>query len=1457
MAEELINSSPTANTSPGPGPKNTQPVVKDDKFIKELWGNKARTKYSTAMGSIAPQMESSYHGQNTGVGKSQFDEDLLWGTDIDEKNVAGSLNEYRANQQGWGLQVGAGIARAGTKAATEIAKLPGVVIGGIAAIGAEEGEGYDTAFNNQWIKSLDNLNETINTEYLPVYVNKAVKEGNLWDNITSTAFWATDGADGLGYMLAMMAPGAMINKIGLGAKLVGAGSKAAKALGMAESLETGINGLAKIGFKGAQSIDMGIGVAANTIAEAGAEAKGVGDLMDAQKDTFVKNYPAQQLRKLQELDIRRRKGEINIDEYNQLSNDISNKTAEDSFKEQRAVAMADNFKMNLAVLLGPNLLMHQAIWGKAARKVESEVAKLGVKERIGKSAKRWGQAFLSEGFLEEGGQSTSERLFTGKAMRGELNRKNGFLGDFSVGELTNGYLDMVSSNEGQKAIFLGGVMGGPMMSYQGHKEDVNNIKESNQILARTNEAINGFNTIFSNDVYKKKEDGSFVYKTDMLGNEDPTQKVYDPIKIQELAIANHFTEERAKEFEQAVQEGNEDVVNEIKQQAVFDLILPSIYNKNGGLEVMEKQLRASQQFQEIVARDNLSNNTEKSSDFVKDILETVKDLQFQQEKFDNFSRDIISLNDPRANKADRESYINKLSSQYLRTKYDQYNAEKEVKSLEKQRSELLEDLGLNTNLVIDDEIAVRAEEINPLLRLNSDKIRFFNNLISKNKKDVAELWSGKDAISKSFKDYMDAQIKESERLSEDNVAKAQNTIDKIEQVQTAEELAQVAKEASKETIGDTPVIENPLIQEKLAEKEQSIQIEDEKVQDELSTDNESLARDKREEIGPTTDLNEMFGTEEPIETVQEDYVEDTKEADTSEPIEDDYEEVALEKPLTTIPSTDIVLDGNPLSILGEDKVASGEQVSKEIDKVLKSQQTGVKLISTIRNKNSNLNGQKLDFISQEFLDYERNGENKINTPVGFRIANFDKGNAGKAIKLLNTPGPKSASDLKLIYENLPISIFIPVSEDQEVESFIEGVPQPAASKEAKKIFSTEVLPLRKMIVNALINGTDISSISSHIVKQFPGVLEVEPQILLEDGRKKTPENSIADLQYFSNFKGNQLLSEISKRAYYVDYDGQLTSVNDKKNKKGDEHKGFGEVFLEIPQNNGKPFMLKLNYKALDVDKAGAIFEVFKVLSTLTPTIENPTRQSMTINEFLDQVSPEVRAEVIEGLGPEIKLVNDLHENQSERTLEKLMDYVIHQRSTNKRTRFEMQKNGTLKLGDLSPVSKITKDQLLSNDPQYKQLVTDFLQKKRHNILITKDDQATFQNPVYLQYILDNDILSTNAVVDEPTFQGYSNIYISNNLKGINNTINSEKSADLNPAQIVTTATSETVEIEQASITKSSEDIVMESLDNFEKWNLDISAIDTTQSPESIIDQISKLTSENEQVSKEFKKICGL
>ena len=117
---------------------------------------------------------------------------------------------------------------------------------------------------------------------MPVYTGKAVKDGNLMDALKSTSFYATDGADGLGFMLAMLTPDAAFSFMGLGSKMIeslSASMKVVKRLEMAGKAEEAVTVLKGLGLSG-KNIDSILGVTANTLAEAGSESKGVGDDLD-------------------------------------------------------------------------------------------------------------------------------------------------------------------------------------------------------------------------------------------------------------------------------------------------------------------------------------------------------------------------------------------------------------------------------------------------------------------------------------------------------------------------------------------------------------------------------------------------------------------------------------------------------------------------------------------------------------------------------------------------------------------------------------------------------------------------------------------------------------------------------------------------------------------------------------------------------------------------------------------------------------------------------------------------------------------------------------------------------------------------------------------------------------------------------------------------------------------------
>jgi len=817
----IQNSSPDNNTSPNAG-KKLNPL--------ELYQKISDPKRKQTPMDLWSKAAVANTFENTSVGNSKYDEGLNWNTDVDTEDIEGSINEHRSNEQSGLTQLGAGLLRAGTKAAIEVAKLPGVISGIAAAPFAEEGKGYDVAFNNAWIKGLDKVNEEINSEFLPVYAKKAVTEGNLWDNITSTSFWATDGADGLGFMLGMMAPGAIISKLGMGAKLLNGSRKLAQYAGMAEKTESAVSVLKGLGLT-ARSIDVGTGAVVNTITEAGAEAKGVGDDMDGKKPQyFSENFPKNiaklnvnnvpemiqgSMRLVKNLDGTQSmvsEGLIPNPEFEVIKKQASELT-EAEFKEQRALAMRDTFKSNLAVLIVPNLLMSKALFGKKADKLVSNLEKTTLQKaatRGGKIVKRYGKAFASEGLLEEGSQTAIETMFTDKAMQNELKRGDGFDGgfvsgglqDFNLGEATEAYSDMINSTEGEKAIFLGAIMGAPMMSYQGRKEDVYNQEKSNKILSNIDSSINSFNTIFNNDIYRRDPNDSskFLYKKDENGN-DTTERQIDRVKAIEVAKSLNYNEQQSRRLDWAIQNGRTEIIEELREKAIFDLIQPSIYYGEAGIEALTEKLKNSSQFQEVLDRDSDPQNKNKSKDFVDNALKVASYLQKQNEKFVDFAGDIIDLNDDRASKEDKQNYINHLNTQYLQAKYNQYNSELKLKHAVEKRNSILEELNIQipVNEILENNRQVNeARQNNKILDDNLNEIKLLEESITSNKKNINELWSGKDKIDKSFKGYIDRVKGAEESQSDEKIAKANETVSKIKKAKNKKELNEALEVSSAE-----------------------------------------------------------------------------------------------------------------------------------------------------------------------------------------------------------------------------------------------------------------------------------------------------------------------------------------------------------------------------------------------------------------------------------------------------------------------------------------------------------------------------------------------------------------------------------------------------------------------------------------------------------------------------------
>ena len=165
--------------------------------------------------------EFSLTSQTTGLNEfsninlSQYDNPpSLYSNDAQASSI---LNEMRAQNQGAGEQFLKGVGRVASTAITEIFKVPGY-IGGALGSSLMEGEFIENTVDNAWVNAFQSLDENIK-ESMPIYLTKEVEEGGIGRKLMSSAWWSTTGADGIGFLLSMYAPGKILGALGSGLKL--------------------------------------------------------------------------------------------------------------------------------------------------------------------------------------------------------------------------------------------------------------------------------------------------------------------------------------------------------------------------------------------------------------------------------------------------------------------------------------------------------------------------------------------------------------------------------------------------------------------------------------------------------------------------------------------------------------------------------------------------------------------------------------------------------------------------------------------------------------------------------------------------------------------------------------------------------------------------------------------------------------------------------------------------------------------------------------------------------------------------------------------------------------------------------------------------------------------------------------------------------------------------------------
>ena len=184
-----------------------------------------------------------------------------------------NLEDIAADRQGGLERVAYMIPRIATKVVSEVAQMPGY-LGGAVAWGAAgfDPEKLGLMVDNFWIRGIQKAEEATKDTLTPVYVSDEVKQGGLMKNIFSTSFWATEGADGIGFLLAFLVPGQVLKSAELGAKaarLIKPGIKATKLL---RAGATPAEATALATAKMAENIDLVAAASINTIFESAAEA---------------------------------------------------------------------------------------------------------------------------------------------------------------------------------------------------------------------------------------------------------------------------------------------------------------------------------------------------------------------------------------------------------------------------------------------------------------------------------------------------------------------------------------------------------------------------------------------------------------------------------------------------------------------------------------------------------------------------------------------------------------------------------------------------------------------------------------------------------------------------------------------------------------------------------------------------------------------------------------------------------------------------------------------------------------------------------------------------------------------------------------------------------------------------------------------------------------------------------
>lgn len=1327
--------------------------AKDPNKIESSVGQIMKTTYDDKFKNPFNNVFENYEARehiNPGIDYSN--RDYLSGFEDPFKQ---DIEELRAQRQPWGTKVIAGSGRVVSKAATEIFKIPivaggmiGGAIGQIADLvtGEDNTDFMSVAFDNAWIRSINDINEWVNDEVLPVYVRKAVSEGNLWDNITSIDFYATDGADGLGYIFAMLAPGAALSRLKLGSKVfgtVGDLSGISKGMKFSDEALTNMQKMAKLGLPtNAKNFDLYSQTIANTIIEAGAESQQAGQQYEEEnlwKTELSPDDPAY----------------MSLEELNQNKSNI----------------MANIFKGNAVVLIGPNAIMSKMLWGGARNSTRGlknfkfeggaikQIEKKGALQTTKEIVQEFGKAGLREGFWEEGMQSATSDFFS-------ANPEAGFLS--SIGEIPQAYADMITSVEGQKAIYLGGLLGGGIQSITNFNQSKKERENTNKLISYANNSLENYWKTFEGDIYKKDENG------EVIKDESSKPELDEKVAIERLQRLSQL-EQLSDVYDQALADGNGELASQLRNEATISFIADFLNNDALGIETLQQYLQTSPGVETMAQNEGVSKES-----IISDIMDMAKSLELANQTFDNFSDTLLDVKNDKATKEDTQTFFQGLRDKYFAIKARRHFVTKRLESLDNQLNNLIKEKGRTREQYDNNgKLAIELNNTDARFKSVNDKINNYKEAEEELTNIENDFWN-KKAVQKEF----DSKVNLWDKIRTEAEAKAQEVtevMDKINNATTEEELDDISKT---NTFADK-VINDAIVkkrQELQAEKEAKKQAKTDEQQKQSEANEQANAKtqEAKEDLGDkidgyntgeefsltkaellpyidNLDQNEYTGIIESAENNTEDSV--------TIRIQETGEEITIPKKVSKPQPTNLEQEFGTEGSEDHDKNIPKDNENEEntSDSIAK---TGTLVLST--NKKT---GKKLfEDISNDYLNYEKDPRNKVGHTVHFEVnnkvfKNKNWNNALKGYQKILRGETLNQREIDFLINHLPINAVFSASKELSKTPKSPISTLPSVKGKSQDIFDKSSKVLRTHLINHLVNGGKIEDFTTAIEGQYGGMLKVD----LPDADNNVRKNNILDLYHFKGMSIKEKIAYIRKNIAIVDQQSNFEYLNGDKmpfiNKKGQtKEKAKGDVYLMIPKANGVMFPLKLNIKRLDNNSQNdAIADIYEAV------LKN---EKLGKTSTLDELgNKELEQKIKDTFQEEKKLIgkpwNDI-------TIGDILDFMIFDKSKSLKSRIgflNAKNHNEFTYGDPSDGGMVINSAEEFNKVHFKNWLEN---NKRQHVRFKgkkkQDSKADMKsNDAYIQYLIENRVLSTNAVAKgdkEPTFQGYTNIYLdSNNVNG--------------------------------------------------------------------------------------------